>query len=171
MSAQGAIKRLLSLTVRDAMSTPVVHVSVHEKMDAAAAAMMKHSISGAPVIDEQGRCVGLLSAFDFVKRDARQRRDSEEFDVAAHQVVHHGSNQSLELTDVDDTLVSANMSAAVQAIAADTPLLQAAKEMCVTHIHHLPVLGEDGHPRGMVSSLDIVSALLTALDEQKAGST
>ncbi len=170
MNAERFFQRLQTLKVRDAMSAPVIHVSAHETMDAAAVAMLKHSISGAPVIDEQGKCVGLLSAFDFVKREARQRLDAKELDVASHRVVRHGSDSPLELSEVNDTLVSTNMTKAVQAISADTSLLQAAREMCATHIHRLPVLDEDGHPSGLISSLDIVSALLTAVDEQAENS-
>ena len=170
MSDRAIIQRLLSLKVRDVMSMPVVHVSAHESMEAAAAAMLKHSISGAPVIDEQGSFVGMLSAIDFMKRDARHRKDAEELDVVTHKVVHHGSNNPLELGEVNDTMVAANMTSAVQTISADTPLLQAAKELCALHVHRLPVLDKDGHPLGMIGSLDIVSALLNAVDEPAKGS-
>lgn len=166
MTNEGAIRRLLSLKVRDAMSTKVVHISAHESMDAAATEMVKHSISGAPIIDEQGACVGILSAFDFVKRDARQRQDPDELDFAKHMVVHGDNDAPLELSEVNDALVSSNMSKGVQAISAETPLITAAREMCATHVHRLPVLREDGHPEGLISSLDIVSALLNAVDEQ-----
>ncbi len=166
MTNEAAIQRLLSLKVRDAMSNKVVHISAHESMEAAATDMVNHSISGAPVIDEQGACVGVISAFDFVKREARQRQDPEELDYARHGVVRGDRDSPLELGEVNDSLVSSNMSKGVQAISAETPLITAAREMCATHVHRLPVLNENGHPEGLISSLDIVSALLNAVDEQ-----
>lgn len=171
MTNEGAIQRLLSLKVRDAMSNKVVHISAHESMEAAASDMVKHSISGAPVIDEQGACVGVLSAFDFVRREARQRQDPEELDYAKHGVVRGDRDAPLELGEVNDALVSSNMSKGVQAISAETPLITAAREMCATHVHRLPVLNENGRPEGLISSLDIVSALLNAVDEQEEHSS
>lgn len=165
MKPDGAIQRLLSLKVCDAMSTHVVHVSAHETMEAAAAAMVKHSITGAPVIDEQGACIGVLSAFDFVKREARYRQDPAELDFAKHNVAQTEDDGPRELTEVNDALVSANMSTGIQAISADASLLDAAREMCAGHIHRLPVLNRAGHPTGLISSLDIVAALLGAVEE------
>ena len=39
--------------------------------------------------------------------------------------------------------------------------------MCAEHIHHLPVL-EDERPIGIVSTTDIVAALINAVDEVEA---
>jgi len=166
MNTDGALQRLLSLKVRDAMSTHVVHVSANETMEAAAAAMVKHSITGAPVIDEQGACIGVLSAFDFVKREARYKASTGDLDFATHNVARESPDSPRELTEVNDALVSSNMSKGIQAISADASLLEAAREMCAEHIHRLPVLNKAGHPTGLISSLDIVAAMLGAVDEQ-----
>jgi CBS domain-containing protein len=57
------------------------------------------------------------------------------------------------------------MSPAVQEIAPDASLLSAARVMCAMHIHRLPVLGAGGAPVGILTSLDIVSALANAMEE------
>jgi len=130
------IDRLKMLKVRDVMSRKVREISVNQTMSEAAKAFAQSDVSSAPVVDDQGRCVGMLSAADFIKRDCPQGND----------------------------MVSCYMTAALQSVAACESLLQAARVMSAEHIHHLPVL-EDERPIGVVSTMDIVAALITAVDE------
>ena len=130
------IDRLKRLQVRDVMSRRVIEVSANQTMSEAAQAFAQSAVSSAPVVDDQGRCIGMLSAADFIKRDGRMNGD----------VVH------------------CYMSAALQSVATDESLLQAARVMSAEHIHHLPVL-EDKRPIGVVSTMDIVAALINAVDE------
>jgi CBS domain-containing protein len=59
------------------------------------------------------------------------------------------------------------MAPAVQGIAAHTSLVEAGRIMCAQHIHRLPVLDDQGRPQGMVTSLDIVAAVVKAVEEQQ----
>jgi CBS domain-containing membrane protein len=136
-----AIERLLTLRVRDVMNRRVVQVASQQTMTEAAGTFLEHAISGAPVVDQANRCVGVLSATDFVKRHVGRSMDRSQ-----EQVVQH-------------------MSSKVQSIAADEPLMAAARLMCKEHIHRLPVLDSDRRLQGMVTSLDIVAALVNAIEE------
>src|SRR5262245_42031347 len=66
MPMLATLDRLDSLRVADVMSRDVVVIHYHQTMTEAARVLTDHQISGAPVIDEQGRCIGILSATDFV---------------------------------------------------------------------------------------------------------
>jgi CBS domain-containing protein len=52
---------------RDIMTTHVVTVSVDDTIDHAITLMVKHRISGLPVLDRQGRPVGVVSEFDLLE--------------------------------------------------------------------------------------------------------
>jgi CBS domain-containing protein len=130
------IDRLKRLRVRDVMSRRVIEVSANQTMSEAAQAFAQSDVSSAPVVDDQGRCIGMLSAADFIKRDGRKNGD----------------------------MVRGYMSAALHSVAAGESLLQAARVLSANHIHHLPVL-EDERPIGVVSTMDIVAALINAVDE------
>jgi CBS domain-containing membrane protein len=136
-----AILRLRSLRVSDAMTKSVVQVAANQTLGEVAKSFAEHQISSAPVVDEQGRCMGILSATDFLNHDA----PSLEQQVASY------------------------MTAAVKSIAPVAPLLTAAATMCAQHIHRLPVLDEYGRVVGMLSTMDIVAALLNAIEEMDAG--
>lgn len=62
-----AIKPFLRLTAGDLMITDVIELAEDMPLRAAAQLMVKQQIGGAPVLDKRGRCVGILSATDFLR--------------------------------------------------------------------------------------------------------
>jgi CBS domain-containing protein len=71
-----ATKPLSALTASDLMSHEVLRLPQDMEMREAAHVLHRAQISGAPVVDGQGRCVGVLSTADFA-------RQVEEVGVAA----------------------------------------------------------------------------------------
>lgn len=139
-----AIERLLSLRVVDIMAKRVVTVSPEQSMADAASLLLKSKVSGAPVVDSRGHCVGILSATDYVRREGEAHRQQD--DVAAG-------------------LVRQSMSPAVETIAEEATLMEAARKLCSLHIHRLPVVADDGRVVGWISSLDVVAAMINAIEE------
>jgi CBS domain-containing membrane protein len=155
-----AIERLLTLRVADAMSKEVVCVSLRDSMAEAAQKLVKHSISGAPVVDEEQRCAGMLSAIDFVKKQAQPGKSGE----AGQRGPHKGDGSHGGDPFAGD-LVRDHMTAPVTSIAASQPLLAAARAMCGRHIHRLPVQDDEGRTIGIITALDVVAALINAIEE------
>ena len=153
------IDRLKLLKVQDVMSRQVIEVSANQTMGEAAQVFAQSDVSSAPVVDEQGRCVGILSATDFIKRDCPQCSE-----MSRHAL--RGPDDGFTIESPTD-MVSCYMTTAVQSVVADESLLQAAQVMCAEHIHHLPVL-EDDRTIGVVSTMDIVATLINAVDEVEA---
>lgn len=60
-------KPLLELTAEDLMSRDVVTIPQTASLRQAAHTLRQANVSGAPVVDEWGRCVGVLSASDFLR--------------------------------------------------------------------------------------------------------
>lgn len=139
-----AIERLLNLRVADVMRREVVAVSADDTMAAVADRFLELGISGAPVVNSQKKCVGLLSATDFVRTvgensPAAQRSGKER--------------------------VEAHMSRVVVSINVDRTMIDAAREMCAQHVHRLPVVDRAGMLVGLLSSLDLVAAVVAAVEE------
>jgi CBS domain-containing protein len=63
---QTAAKPFLSLTAADLMSTHVMTIPHQMSLRDAARLLSRSNISGAPVVDAEGRCLGVLSSSDFV---------------------------------------------------------------------------------------------------------
>ena len=150
-----SIERLLSLRVKDVMRTDVVVVRQSETMEEAARTLAEANITGAPVVDEAGRCVGMLSGTDFVDHRAGSHPTS--------QLCDDDGSYSIEL--LNDQLVSTHMAPVVQSTEPETPLMQAARVVCQEHIHRLVVIDDSKRPVGILSSLDFVAAMVASIEE------
>lgn len=159
-----AIERLLSLRVSDVMTRDVVSVPADRAMPVAAATLVDSRISGAPVVNEGGRCVGVLSAADFVRRavwtdeDVRPKRTRE---CCPSTTPETDGDRHRPATD----LVASYMSPAVHSVNVGRPFMDAARLMCQHHVHRLMVLDDDGRLAGVLTSLDLVAALIAAIEE------
>jgi CBS-domain-containing membrane protein len=151
-----ALERLQTLKVGDVMATSVFQLRPDQSMSKAAQDLAAHEISSAPVVDQEGRCVGILSAADFLKREHRAGAAVSSQDLFA--------GRTLDAAEPEPDAVARFMSSAVQAISADATMLQAARVMCAQHIHHLPVLRHD-RIVGVISTMDIVAAVVNAVEE------
>ena len=158
-----AIDRLASLRVADVMAKDVHSVGKNQTMGEVAAHWVKSGLSSAPVVDELGHCVGVLTATDFVKRENLLKQSP---DVAALQA---GENHTspYRCVPVGEDYVSRHMTDAVQTIHPGESLLHAARVMCAEHIHRLLVVDPEGHPVGVISTMDVVAATVNAVDEME----
>lgn len=141
---EDATDRLRSLRVADAMAAEPFAVRTGHTLAQAAMIFSEHHITWAPVIGEEGRCVGVFSVTDLLKRKAAMLNfDSSE-------------------------LVSAYMTAKIYTTAPNDSLLEAAAIMTDHHIHRLPVVDRNQKLKGVLSTMDIVAAVLHAVEEVDA---
>jgi CBS domain-containing protein len=143
-----AADRLITLKVKDAMTRQVICVSRDQLLSDAARLFVEKGISGAPVIDQHGICVGVLSATDYVRREDAHRQTPGTA-AAGDRVADEMSPQPLSIRP-------------------EQTLLTAARIMCDQHVHRLPVLSSSGHVEGLITSMDVVAALGNAMDEREA---
>ena len=159
-------ERLTRLRVSDLMSESVVSIPANATMAEAADTLIQHDVRGAPVLDEQGHCVGVITAADFASRDrqseghGRQPFLGDEFEVVADD-----DCRPLHIEHVANECVHRHMTPAVQSISEKASMLEAGRCMCAEHVHRLVVLDERSHPLGVISSLDLVAAMIGAVEE------
>jgi CBS domain-containing protein len=60
-----------TLPITEVMTSPVITLSPDDTIEAAVSTLVEHGVSGAPVVDEDGRLVGLLDDTDLLIADAR----------------------------------------------------------------------------------------------------
>ena len=145
-----AIERLRALSVADVMTRDVIVVSCRQTLLDVARNFTEHDVTAAPVVDDDGRCVGFFSSADSLRRELPL------------------SLQTTPPRDNDPLCVERYMTADVRTILPGESLLAAARLMCRRHLHRLPVVDDDGRVVGIVSTMDIVAALANAIDEMDA---
>ena len=60
--------RILSLQVGDVMASEPITIDLSASMEDVAKIFASHGLHSAPVVDENDKCVGIITASDFVKR-------------------------------------------------------------------------------------------------------
>jgi len=152
-------KALLSLTADDLLSRAVVTLPQTMSLHAAAQVLQRERISGAPVVDAAGRCIGVLSASDFL-RWAEKGGQADAIHSPVQTCVSDWQVIDLEMVPKDE--IRRHMSADVVTASPGTPITQLARNMIDAHIHRIIVVDEERRPVGIVSSTDILAAVAAA---------
>lgn len=147
------------LTARDVMNRDVLTVPPDLTVHELAVFLVEHQISGAPVADERGKLLGLVSLTDIAENDALRAE-------AAEPVARRARRGQAVREDVAglrvrraDLLVRDIMTPAAFAVPEDTPVAQVAQTMVAGRIHRLLVTRDHGMV-GIVTSLDLLSLMI-----------
>jgi len=77
------------LTARDLMATNLLTFSPQQSLVAAMELLLKHGVSGAPVVDDSGDLIGILSELDCLRMLASDEFYSEEQQEEGALVLHY----------------------------------------------------------------------------------
>ncbi len=142
--------------VADIMSRNVQTVHPTTPAHEVARLLLRHAFRAVPVVDEEGRVVGIISDGDVLRRG--------EFAISAGQTVSEATIQAA-LAD----LAASNRTAAdlmttpVETIQTTAPAIEAATRMAHRGLKRLPVVDEQGRLVGMLSRIDILRAMTDTL--------
>jgi len=147
---------LLTRTAASLMSHSVHLIPRQMSIPGAAHLLTQAGVSGAPVVDDDGRCIGVLSTTDFL-------HFAEKGKASAHgQQNSITSWQVLEAEAEAEATVEDYMNHDPVTVAPDAHIGDIARMMIDAHIHRVIVVDERNCPVGIVSSTDILSAVAQA---------
>lgn len=146
-------KPLLTLTAVDLMSRNLVLVPLNMSLQGAARLLSSAHVSGAPVVNDEGRCVGVLSATDFLHwvENGNLRHKPEE------RVCHSWHIFEKEASPTDT--VGCFMTADPVTVVAGVGIGDLAQMMMDAQIHRVIVVDHNERPIGIVSSMDVLAAV------------
>jgi CBS-domain-containing membrane protein len=156
-------KPFVRLTADDVMSRPVERIPQNMPIAKAASILSRGQISGAPVVDEAGCCVGILAATDFVHWAENCGPAGVANGGKCTSMGTHGQVVKTEIHPEDE--VAWFMTPDPVTAAPSTPIRELAQMMLDAHIHRVIVVDEDRRPIGIVTSTDIL-AVVARLDEE-----
>ena len=146
------------MKARDAMVSPVITVKPYSSVKEAAKTFLERKISAVPVVDDQGKLVGIVSEGDLLHRSeagTEQQRPwwllalTKEETLAAEYVKAHGR----KVTDV--------MTRNVVTATPDTPLHQIAALLEKNSIKRVPIV-KDGQLVGIITRANLIQAVASA---------
>lgn len=150
-------KPFLDLTGEDLMSRDVLTIPQEMSLRAAAHRLMQAGVSGAPVIDESQRCIGVLTRSDLVRFLDQGPTTGRE--VAAGPAGFWADWQVLEIENLPADNVTRYMSREVIATPPETRIGELARLMHENHVHRVLITDPWGRVIGIVSSMDILGAV------------
>jgi CBS-domain-containing membrane protein len=138
------------MLVREVMTSPAITVQSVATVKDAMRLLDEHHVTALPVVDHDGRLVGIVSEADLLREAVRE---DERTHLIPHEHLTSGGPRAIE--DVMSTL---SMS-----VRADSDLKDAVELMTSTAVKSLPVV-ENGHVIGVVSRSDVVHVLARSDD-------
>ncbi len=165
----GAIEELSTLTAGAVMTEDLITLRPEMSLREAVGIFLEHRISGAPVLDDQGRAIGVLSL-----TDAMRHFQESSPDIAVHGDFYNfvlrdgpkdktGWARGFHECDGRDDQVASLMTPMIIAVDEDTPLGEAASVMWTNGVHRLLVRGKGGRLAGILTSVDLVRVLAESL--------
>lgn len=161
--------RLGELRARDVMTNSLITVRDDDSLVEAVDKLRSSHITGAPVVDAKGTLVGILSLSDLVAAAG-----STEARPAGRLLAHGEDSTAWDLydrsprgDDPEGQTVADRMSPSVTSVTRDASLVEVARSMCDGHWHRVPVVDNRGALKGIISTMDVLAALVNAADEAR----
>ncbi len=155
---------LNKLTAKDIMNPDVVLVHDDMTVHELAATLTRHGISGAPVLNGDGRLVGVVSLSDIVANDGQRQsiRGGEHvgdfFLQGWEEELGETELRPFHVVEEDGMTVAEILTPVVYQVTEDTDLASMADTMIQGRIHRL-VVTRAGAVVGIVSTLDMLKAI------------
>lgn len=149
-------------TASDFMSENPISLSKDASVHEAIALLTDRNFDAAPVIDENGRPVGVVTVTDILVHDREYVRFLKTSDVTARSDFDRLDGEFSDdfgLEIVDRTCVQEIMTPNVFTISADAPASEVVHKLLSLQIHHLFVADSDGILIGVISTCDILRRL------------
>lgn len=143
------------MIVADFMTSRVITVAPDDALSEAARLMLEHKISGLPVVDTQGRVVGIISEHDLLRR-----RENGERRQRPHwpQLLDQTSGSTGEMAQFQRRKVHEVMTPNPVTVAASASLKEASRLIEHRGFKRLPVV-ENGKLVGIIARADLVRAI------------
>lgn len=151
------------MTVGEIMNANVVTIPAHFTMSEAAKILIKNDIGGAPVVDEMGKCVGIISGADYVRLEQNRESICSVGDYGSvHEVITDSPGGPIQLDSQPFGAITRYMSQGVQSVSRETSIQDAVRILFAERIHRLVILDETGRPEGVVTTHDLLEAVIDA---------
>ena len=146
------------LQARDIMTTEVITVSPETLVSDLAQTLAGKNIGGVPVLDADGRLVGIITQSDLVERVQELELPPAINILDFHLFLQIPSHLFRKVEKMLGTTVADVMSPEPLTVSPDTPVPQIANLMARQQVHTLPVM-DGGKLVGIIGKMDLVRAL------------
>jgi CBS domain-containing protein len=141
----------MSATVNEVMTTHVVAVTEDASFRGMAGLLRRHRVSAFPVVDADGKVIGVVSEADMLPKEALLAGLPNQPPAEAVAEPHNDFAKAAGVT------AASIMTRVPITITPDEPVTSAARLMYSCKVKSLPVVTEHGHLVGIISRADVLS--------------
>jgi CBS domain-containing protein len=147
----------------DLMTPNPLSLREHLLVKEAAAIFTEKGFSAAPVINEAGHPIGVLSRADIVQYESErtdlvtpvERRELAPLRMKNGELLE----ENFQVERTDHTEIGAIMTPLVYTVPSDAPAMQVVDELVNRRVHRLFVVDDDGVLVGVISAMDVLRML------------
>jgi CBS domain-containing protein len=145
-----------ALKAADVMVTEPVCVEPCTTVRQLAKVLEDNEISGAPVVDHDGRVVGVVSRTDLIRRCSEGKVDLP----PAYLFEVLGEQSGVDAQVIPEPLICVEdfMTEPAVTVTPQTPIGDVARLMSTKRIHRIVVVDQDQYPVGIVTTMDLLAA-------------
>ncbi|MCB0289667.1 MAG: CBS domain-containing protein [Calditrichaeota bacterium] len=154
---------LSARTAREVMNPVVLSVNAEWPIEQLAEFLVEHSISGAPVVSDEGELLGVVSLTDIVRQDTLKSRETQMYahDCYIYDLAYNFAEEEISVfrvKEASEILVRDIMTTVVFSVDEDCSLRTVADMMVRGRIHRV-FATRNGQLSGIITSLDILKLL------------
>jgi CBS domain-containing protein len=141
----------MSATVNEVMTTHVVAVTKDASFRDIAVMLRQHRVSAFPVVDADGKVIGIVSEADMLPKEALLAAPGVRAPAGLPESQHNDFAKAAGVT------AASIMTGTPITITPDEPVTSAARLMYSCRVKSLPVVTEQGYLVGIISRADVLS--------------
>ena len=150
------------LTAQNIMTHDVVTVKENATVRELAALLLERNISGAPVVDETGAVIGVVTESDLIFQNKKVHLPTAFAILDAFVFLERPEKMETELKKIAGSKVGDICSRKLISVGPETELEDLATLMAEKKIHTLPVMS-DGRLVGVIGKSDIIRTIAQGL--------
>lgn len=158
---------LRDYAAEDLMTAPVLSLDAGTSLKEAARFLLSHGYSGAPVVDDAGKAVGVLSLHD-IARYAEWHLEADEIADSRKESLKpldddKDSDDDMDIDRLTDATVRQVMTPKVQKVAYNDSATAAVKALLKGPYHRIFVSDKQGVLIGVISTMDVLRIVAKTL--------
>lgn|SRR5690554_2745693 len=147
------------MNIKDIMTKDVITVTMEDNVEKCASLLIKHNLSGLPVLDEAGKLVGIVTEGDLIRRASRIQGPAV-LEVLGGLIYLDSPKKFIdELKNSMGQKAGDVMTKKVVTVDPDQTIEEGATLLVEKKVKRLPVVNKEGELVGIVSRRDIMSYL------------
>ena len=156
---------MTDVRARDIMNPDLLLARESMTVGELATFLTENEISGAPVVDEEGTLIGVVSLADVGRVAANiggvaPDRSGPDFYLRGWEDIYDAEDLQKLKVEGNDVQVSTIMTRTIHSVSEDATVRDVARAMVRDHVHRLLVTrAADGGPAGIVSTMDLLKVV------------